>query len=400
MTKTIRHFSAFSGIGAWEKALKKIGVPTKLVGYSEIDKYARKAFSVLNEVPESMNYGDITKINEFELPDFELITYSFPCQSFSVAGKGIGVDDVRGQLFFDALRIIKCKKPLYALAENVKGLTSKKHKEVFNTFISLLNRAGYNTYWKVLNSKDYGTPQNRERVYMISIRKDIDDGSFNFPAPVPLTKKLKDILEDEVDSKYYIPEERCRSILKRFNVEEGVNSVPLKFLDRNQKECLQDYAMCVDTVGTNDVCEVNSRLRVGMDISHSIRVGGRGSCDRHSWDLVQVGMLDTKGNEQVRRVYSPDGISPTLNTCQGGHREPKILLVGNVNPSNKGEGSKILLNVRIRKLTPLECLRLMDFEDDDYFKLKNIGISDTQLYKMAGNSITVNTLVNILGNLF
>ena len=214
----IKTLSLFSGIGAFEKALTNLNVPFELVGYSEIDKYASKTYSVLHEVPETKNLGDITKINEKELArDIDLITFGFPCQDISSAGYGKGLFNedgtlTRSGLFFHALRIIEETKPKYAIAENVKALTSKRFKSEFEIVLKSLDNAGYNNYWKVLNAKDYGIPQNRERVFIVSIRKDIDNGHFKFPEPFELKLRLKDMLENEVDEKYYLSEEQVNSI--------------------------------------------------------------------------------------------------------------------------------------------------------------------------------------------
>ncbi|CAK7008917.1 MAG: Modification methylase HhaI [Enterocloster aldenensis] len=206
----IKYLSLFSGIGAFEKALDRLQISFELVGYCEIDKYAAKAYSLLHNVPESMNFGDITKLNEKELPDdIDLITYGFPCQDISLAGhqKGLLNEDgtkTRSGLFFDALRIIEHTQPKVAIAENVKNLTGTKFSEQFSIVLQELEDAGYNNYWKVLNAKDYEIPQNRERVLIISIRKDIDTGVFDFPEPVILIDRLKNLLEKKVDEKYFV----------------------------------------------------------------------------------------------------------------------------------------------------------------------------------------------------
>lgn len=245
----IKYLSLFSGIGAFEKALQRLEIPYELVGYCEIDKYASKAYSLLHKVPESMNYGDITKLNEKQLPsDIDLITYGFPCQDISLAGhqKGLLNDDgskTRSGLFFDALRIIEHTQPKIAIAENVKNLTGTKFKEQFNIVLQSLSDAGYNNYWKVLNAKDYEIPQNRERVIIMSVRKDIDTGIFEFPEPVELKKRLKDLLEDTVEEKYYVNPERVKALTPQL---------------------------------------------IEKQISNAVRGGGRGSIDRHQWDLVAV----------------------------------------------------------------------------------------------------------------
>lgn len=202
--------SLFSGIGAFEKALDNLQVPYELVAYCEIDKYASKSYAAIHGVPESMNIGDITKVDEKQLPkDIDLITYGFPCQDISIAGKQKGLlnedgTKTRSGLFFEALRIIEETQPRVAIAENVKNLTGKKFASQFQTVLDSLEQAGYNNYWKVLNLKDFGIPQNRERVFIVSIRKDIDNGTFKFPGGFPLKLRLKDVLEVEVDERYYM----------------------------------------------------------------------------------------------------------------------------------------------------------------------------------------------------
>ena len=202
--------SFFSGIGAFEKALEKLGVEYELIGYSEIDKYASKAYALIHNVPESKNLGDISKIDTstLNISDLDLLTYGFPCQDISSAGKQKGLFNsdgtkTRSGLFFEALRIIEDLKPKYAVAENVKNLTSNKFRKQFDIILKSLEEAGYNNYYQVLNSKDFGIPQNRDRVFIVSIRKDIDKG-FCFPKGFPLKKRLKDLLEEHPNEKYYL----------------------------------------------------------------------------------------------------------------------------------------------------------------------------------------------------
>ena len=188
----IKYLSLFSGIGAFEKALDNLSIPYELLAYCEVDKYASKAYSLLHHVPESMNLGDITKVDEKALPtDIDLLTYGFPCQDISIAGnkRGFVNEDgtkTRSGLFFDALRIIEHCKPKVAIAENVKNLTSKSMSSIFTIVLESLDNAGYNCYWQVLNSADYGVPQGRERVFIVSIRKDVDYHSFRFPPVIRL----------------------------------------------------------------------------------------------------------------------------------------------------------------------------------------------------------------------
>lgn len=202
--------SLFSGIGAFEKALDNLGIKYDLVAFCEIDKYAAMSYQAIHGVSESLNLGDITKVEADKLPkDIDLLTYGFPCQDISNCGKMKGLfnedgSKTRSGLFFEALRIIEATKPKVAIAENVKMLTSKKFATEFQIVLESLEQAGYNNYFKVLNAKDHGIPQNRERVFIVSIRKDVDNGLFAFPDSVPLKMRLKDVLEESVDEKYYL----------------------------------------------------------------------------------------------------------------------------------------------------------------------------------------------------
>lgn len=208
--------SLFSGIGAFEKALTNMGVNYELVNYCEIDKYASRSYSAIHNVPETMNLGDITKVDTSKLPDdITLVTYGFPCQDISLAGQQKGFEHegerTRSGLFFEALRIIEDCKPKFAICENVKNLTSKRFSKEFQIVLESLEEAGYKNYWQVLNAKDYGIPQNRERVFIISIRDDIDKG-YEFPKPFPLQLRLKDMLDAEVDEKFYLSEKAIQYV--------------------------------------------------------------------------------------------------------------------------------------------------------------------------------------------
>lgn len=171
--------SLFSGIGAYEKALSNIGVDYDVVNYCEKDKIKSKAYSLLHNIPERKNLGDVTSIKQSEISDFDLLVYSPPCQSFSVAGKKEGINDIRGTLFYNALEVMKYHKPKYCVMENVDNL-AKKFKYEFDEMLKSLEDEGYTNYWKVINAKDF-IPQNRNRVYVVSIRNDMDNGKFKFP---------------------------------------------------------------------------------------------------------------------------------------------------------------------------------------------------------------------------
>lgn len=225
----LKVLSLFSGIGAFEEALKRIGINFELINYSEIDEVASKAYSLIHNVPQELNLGDIQQIDETKLKDFDLMTYGFPCQDISALGEMKGLIDENGNLtrsglFFEAMRIAKYKKPKYMVAENVRMLASKKFEKDFKAMLNLLDEIGYNSYWKVLNSKDYGIPHSRNRIYIVSIRKDIDDGIFEFPKPIPLTKKASDYYDDFATDDHYLRESDMK-YLSEFRLKKKYSSL-------------------------------------------------------------------------------------------------------------------------------------------------------------------------------
>lgn len=394
--------SLFSGIGAPEKALENLGIDYNLVGYCEIDKFASKSYSAIHNVSESMNLGDITKVDTDKLPDdIDLVCYGFPCQDISNAGKMKGLFNkdgtkTRSGLFFEALRIIEETQPKIAIAENVKNLTSKRFANQFKIVLDSLEEAGYVNYWKVLNAKDFGTPQNRERVFIVSIRKDIDTGFFKFPEGFPLETRLKDILEDEVDEKYYLSEKAMSFILNPMRLNKKYTAVD------------GDIALCLTAKGQQNW--------TGTFVSEPV--------------VKQIGNCcptKTRDNPNQGRVYDSDGLSPSLNCMEGGNRQPFVMVkeatkkgyaeaiegdsVNLEQPNSKtrrgrvGKGvaqtlttscnqAEVDEDVRLRKLTPKECFRLMGFDDESFHRAEAVN-SNSQLYKQAGNSIVVPVLEHI-----
>lgn len=266
-------FETFAGYGGWSFALKQLGVEHEVVGYSEVDKYAIQCYE---QNHKGKNYGDITNINPHELPDFDLFVSSPPCQAFSVAGKGEGKDDEkgRGRLFEDAIEIMRVKQPKYAVYENVKGLTFKTHKEYFDYIQRLMKNAGYYVFWKVLNTKEHGIPQNRERVFLVCIRNDIvaqkveTPDWFRFPESEELKIFLKDILEDEVDEKYYLAPERVEKLLDLVpkNPKEN-HALMLGNLSRYKMKSKRDVnfkekgvSWCVDQSASNGIIQVGQAI--------------------------------------------------------------------------------------------------------------------------------------------
>lgn len=400
MTITVNEL--FSGIGAQRKALERLGIKHEVVGISEIDKYAIQSYEAI--FGETYNYGDICKAPRLEYAD--LWTYSFPCQDISVAGQQKGINkDTRSGLLYEVQRLLEVAKdegnlPKYLLLENVKNLVGKKFVSQFDNWLFYLQELGYDTYWQVLNAKNYGIPQNRERVFAISIRKDLDQ-AFKFPKTEELTIRLKDILENKVDEKYYLPQDKVENLIKNL---EGSDSVAVKEATK------KGYAEATvgDSINIEQPNSKTRRGRVGHGVAQTLttapqqvviqpaiipKQGTSNTITTVQKDnyiveakiqQVEGNLYPNSGNPQAGRVYKPEGISPALDTCQGGNRMPKILSE----------------DIRIRKLTPLECWRLMGFDDEDFNKAQKSGVSNTQLYKQAGNSIVVNVLEKIFENLF
>ena len=287
--------SLFSGIGAFEKAIKNLGIHYELIAYCEIDKHASRSFSAIHNVPESMNLNDIRKVDEKALTkNIDLITYGFPCQDISSIGKQQGLfnedgTQTRSGLFFDAIRIIREVQPRVAIAENVKNLTSKKFNAQFQMVMQSLEEAGYNNYFQIKNLKDFGIPQNRERVFIVSIRKDIDTGSFKFPEGFPSEIKAKDFLEDVVDGKYYLEQyERKTTFLQYdwhtelldFCVEMAKSSFPFE----NKKMFLIDRM---------DLIEREEKINIAEQQRNQYYNHLENICD-----------LYTKTNTEIIQIYS------------------------------------------------------------------------------------------------
>ena len=454
------------------------------MNFCEFDKYATSSYCAIHNENESKNLGDITKVDETKLEPFNMICGGSPCQDFSVAGKQKGsvwtckdcgheynpltvhwserdkcpccgsnnIEKTRSSLLVEYLRVIRANKPNFGMYENVKNIVGKQFKDTFKMFTDELDEYGYNVYWKVLNAKDYGIPQNRERVYLIFIKKELDNGKFTYPEPFDNGMRLKDVLEENVDEKFYISEDKVQRFLTNLNNEDALLYDACQVKREGKSREYNDFCPTLTARDYKDPRLVNDNVVK--------QVGNISKCEGN-WK-----------NPQVGRIYSTDGCSPTLNTCGGGSHEPKIVQLGNVNPSgkgmngnvfdenglaptlttNKGEGNKIAIRqatkkgyiecelggvadlsypesktrrdrvqengqicptitatetgvcriespIRIRKLTPKECFRLMGFSDENFEAAEKM-VSNSQLYKQAGNSIVVDVLYYILVELY
>ena len=407
----MKFIDLFSGIGGFRSGLEKNG--HKAIAYSEVDKYAKQSYTSIYETSEELDLGDITKVSNEQWQDLKrkanIIVGGSPCQSFSLAGKRRGFEDTRGTLFFHYVNAIKEVQPEFFIFENVKGMMSHDKGETIKTVLSSFNEIGYDIDFDVFNSKYYGVPQNRERIYIVGKRKDLGINesresvkgkkkldqlknwaikNINYVKLLPennnenVEKRLVDVLEDKVDEKYYLSEEKTKKLTLNLDLTESKKS---------------DIAI----------------KQVGNIVDNKETFGG---------------------NPQRGRVYNSEGLSPALNCMRGGGLEPKIAVreatkqgyaiaeqgdsVNVTYPDSKtrrgrvgkqvaqtlqaGEVNQgvVMNDIRIRKLSPLECWRLQGFTDEQFYKAKDSGVSNSQLYKQAGNAVTVNVVDAITKELF
>ena len=367
------------------------------------------------------NLGDISKINYDEIEDFDLMNMSFPCTDLSNAGQQRGMKNedgtpTRSGLYVYSIKAVRAKKPKYVMIENVKALIQKKFIEDFYSVINELEECGYNCYYPTkedkkgnklptcLNSKDFGIPQNRERIFVIAIRKDIDTKTFEFPIGKDYGIRLKDVLEDFVDEKYYLSPEiqnkisNWKAYQRPFENVLGGNSTTPTLTARGAGEyhsgmVLVGEGLKEKTNLENDkiICEQRSDegLRFFKDnICGTLRTIDACGDKRVIENGAIRGRYNEEGKIQQQLELRNDGVINTLTTV-----EKYNVIVKNVSFNDKSE-------IRIRKLTPLECWRLMGFRDEAFYKAQELGVSDSQLYKQAGNSIVVNCLYYIFKNLF
>lgn len=412
--KPIRLIELFAGIGAQAKALERIGVPFEHYRICEFDKYAVKSYNAIHGTDfETSDIRTITA-NDLGIVDTDkycyIMTYSFPCTDLSVAGKQMGMSkgtQTRSGLLWEVERLLKEMKelPQILLMENVPQVIGQKNIKDFADWIAFLDTLGYKSKWQVLNAKDFNVPQNRERCYMVSA---LGNYYYEFPCGKGCEKRLKDILETNVDKKYFLPQTLIDYYIKR---------------NSEQKE-----------KGNGFFFEPNDGSKIGKSIL--TRAGSRQSdnfvIDRIIVDGILDGGVYAKSNEQHKRVYSTAGLAPTQTAGGGGNLETKIIerpiLVGGIGDIDFGkqnrQGDRVYSSngiacaltaqplgnaggysylyeteCKIRKLTPRECLRLMDFDNEDFDKIKAAGISDSQVYKQAGNSIVVAVLQAIFNQM-
>lgn len=425
-----KYVELFAGIGGFRQGLDKLG--GKCVLASEWDKFAQQSYSIL--YGDEHLYGDVTKINEKDVPDHDLLVFGMPCQAFSVAGKRLGFEDMRGTLYFEAMRIAREKKPKVLWMENVKGLVGHDSGRTLNVMAQAMCDIGYTIDFNVLNSKYFGVPQNRERIFMIGIRDDLIEQqpwkiegtnvvakgkrrisalegvktfNFDWPEQTEVTTRLRDILESDVDERYYLSEDKTAKLVAQLNEGAGLGkdgALGTVVDGGNISPCID--ASYAKGIGPSDVAKNRNRRPHMLEIEPQM-----------------LGHVDLKGHDAIKRVYSAEGVSPTLTTMGGGHREPKIaeevrpvLTPDRIEKRQNGRRFKEdgeesftltaqdrhgvavgkLPRYRVRKLTPLECFRLQAFPDEAYYKLVEGGISNSQLYRQAGNAVTT-TVISAIG---
>lgn len=362
-----------------------------LVNFCEIDKYAVKSYCAIHGTDERWNLGDITKINENAISRFNMICGGSPCQDFSNAGIRKGavwtcrecghqynplqvhysrrsqcekcgsydIDKTRSSLLAEWLRVIRGVRPTWGIYENVKSIVGRQFRDTFRLFEEELREYGYNTYWAVLNARHYGIPQSRERIYLILIRKEADNGKFRFPERLDTSKHLEDILEDTVDEKYYLSEKTVKKLTEDTERRKAL----LYNADENAlRQWRENHPDKEDR--STDIILARQNTKKGYI-----------ECIRGGFVNITYPNTLKKG-----RVIENGLICATITTS------PRIARLESLS--------------RIRLLTPLECYRLMGFEDEDFQKAKKAGISDCQLYKQAGNSIVVDVLFYIFQELY
>ena len=397
----MKFIDLFSGIGGFRSALELSG--HECIAYSEIDKYAKQSYQAIYDTENEIDLGDITEISQEYLSRFkeenDIVVGGSPCQSFSLAGGRKGFEDTRGTLFFEYAKVVKETQPKYFLFENVKGMMSHDKGNTIRVVLETFNELGYYIDFNVFNSKYYGVPQNRERIYIVGKRKDLVEqpkyhdktkgkkkfdeihnwavDNINYvellpPLQTEVTTRLIDVLEDEVDEKYYLSEEKTKKLT--LNTMQGGDRQPkVAVLGNTSKTGYRSH----------DVHDVE-----GLSPTIAAR-------DYKGPKQIAVREATKKGYAIAEQGDSVNVSYPTSKTRRGrvGKQVTQTLQAGAVNQG------VVMNDMTVRKLTPLECWRLQGFTDEQFYKAQNDGVSNSQLYKQAGNSVTVNVVDAIVKEL-
>ena len=396
----MKFIDLFSGIGGFRSALELSG--HECIAYSEIDKYAKQSYQAIYDTENEIDLGDITEISQEYLSRFkeenDIVVGGSPCQSFSLAGSRKGFEDTRGTLFFEYAKVVKETQPKYFLFENVKGMMSHDKGNTIRVVLETFNELGYYIDFNVFNSKYYGVPQNRERIYILGKRKDLVEqpkyhdktkgkkkfdeihnwavDNINYvellpPLQTEVTTRLIDVLEDEVDEKYYLSEEKTKKLTLDFSLtSQDKHGIAVREATK------QGYAIAEqgDSVNFSFPDSKTRRGRVGKQVAQTLQAGE-----------VNQGVVIGVGHHPFSKKREFNGyglICPTL--IAGDYKAPKTALTN---------------DLRIRKLTEKECWRLQGFTDEQFHKAKDSGVSKSQLYKQSGNSVTVNVVDAIVKEL-
>ena len=407
----IRFFDIFAGIGGFRSGLERAG-GFKCVGYCEIDKYAKQAYEALYDTSKEVYYDDARKIDPETMPDFDLICGGFPCQSFSIAGKRRGFDDVRGTLFFEIARIAAVKRPRYLLLENVPGLLSHDKGRTFETILNTLDDMGYDVTWQVLNSADFGVAQARKRVFIIGfLRTECAGRVLSFTESNP--KTLIQRIPGREGCRVYSPEGLSITLTGNaggFGGKSGLYEIlglPIKSLTKSGYQ----IAVPGDSIDLA-YADLNSRRgRVGHDIAHTVTPSAtQGFYSMKCIDMNpepaitdlarcitarQDGGIGHHKGEKSAALFLEKPI-PVLTPMKEKVRQQGRRFKNPDDPMftiTVTDRNGVVYNGLIRRLMPLECWRLQGFTDDQFEKAKAAGISNAQLYKQAGNAVTVNVIV-------
>ena len=417
----LRVFTAFSGYDSQCLALNRANIDYELVGWSEIDKFAVKAHNALFPQWSDRNFGDISQIDWNQVPDFDLFTYSSPCQDFSNAGKMQGGEKgsgTRSSLLWECEKAIRAKMPKYLLFENVASILNKRNVHIFNSWLNVLSSIGYTNYWQVLNAKDYGVPQNRKRVFVVSVLNGIKP--YYFPKAIETNLRVKDILEENVDESYYLSDKYLETFYKTGKVWKGMSGVVgnikklahtittnkgdgLKIAVTYQQQLEPRTDGCSNTLTTvqkdNLIIEpdkVVAALRGREPVVLGWTRDNKGNVvDRHPVEISNT-ITSAKRDNTQNYVVEPTTIQRGHGYNQGGEFK-------DVTPTITGSAwnfnNVLKLRYGIRKYTERECFRLMGVADSESDKIREV-VSKIQCYKLAGNSIVVDVLVAIFNQLF
>lgn len=411
----------FSGIGSPEEAIKELGIEHEVEFACEIDKHARKSY-LANHKCKKM-YEDITTRNHSEVEQLDLYVAGFPCQAFSIAGKQKGFEDVRGTLFFNVADFIRINQPKTFILENVKGLLSHDSGRTFQTIIDLLSNGGgtvngqmsldffedglgYHIHFQVLNTKEHGIPQNRERIFIVGFK---ESRNYLFPKTEPLKIKLKDLLEEEVDEKCFLNDKNIEKLLI-YNERQESNGTGFsaKFRDIETTDVMDTIK--IDGSGKDDLILVSKEVRTeeskrkrretGTNDFRGKRIEFRkqNHMNTITTGLTNDHLIKIKSNTKKGFEVATNGDGINYSVLASKTRRGRVgKQISNTIDTCSGQG--VVENSKIRRLTPLECFRLQGYSDEFFFKSKEVN-SNNQLYKQAGNSITVKVIKKIIKNIY